>query len=500
MANITKPTGLDIIWAANGTKIDPGTSKVGIGWVVQLPPYEYQNWVDNRQDQAIAHFSQHGIPEWDTLTEYQGNLSYAQGSDGNIYKCLATNTAKDPTNSLNGAYWRRAFEDFGSVQVVSDALAAHILNYQTLSGIGNIIAARNSLSVYSKAEVNTQFAGLNGSSAQVFNVAIATQPEHAVRLGQVSSLISQATESSLGVVKLSTIGITETGTDDLTALTPLKASTVFLKKSGNLAGLGNLTTARTNLGLGTSAVFSDTAFAKVVNNLNDLANKPMARANLGLTTTATLPETHFLRTSLNLSDIPSLSSARSNLGLGDSAIRNVGVVIGTVAAGDDSRIVNAVPNTRTVTAGNGLAGGGGLTNNIVLALGTPSTLGLTSTNTVTSTSHSHAVDLNSFFGSRSLVANSGHYTHPGGYIEQWGYADVLSRGSGTSGEVLIELPVSCLEVFNVQVSLRQNSGAEGGSATPYWRDSTNTSLRVGVDTYGQTESTLRVHWRINGRV
>jgi hypothetical protein len=34
--------------------------------------------------------------------------------------------------------------------------------------------------------------------------------------------------------------------------------------------------------------------------------------------------------------------------LGDAAFDNVGVTTGTVAAGDDSRIVNAVPNTRTV--------------------------------------------------------------------------------------------------------------------------------------------------------
>ena len=63
MANIAKPTTLNVIWAATGTKIDPGVTKTNIGWVVQLPPYEYQNWVDNRQDQAIAHINQHGIPD-----------------------------------------------------------------------------------------------------------------------------------------------------------------------------------------------------------------------------------------------------------------------------------------------------------------------------------------------------------------------------------------------------------------------------------------------------
>lgn len=327
MANITKPSNLSVVWAQGGTKIDPGTTKYNIGWVVQLPPYEYQNWVDNRQDQAIAHISQHGIPEWDSVTEYQGNLSYTQGSNGIIYKCISTNTNKDPSNSLNAAYWLKAFESFGSVQTVSDALAVHINNYQTLSAVGNTAAARTNLSVYSKSESDTRFAGLNGSSVQVFNVAVATQPEHAVRLGQVSGLLAQATESTIGVVKLATNGLTETGTDDLTAITPLKASTVFLKKSGNLAGLGNTATARVNLGLGTAAVQNTAFFLQGANNLSDVTNAAIARGNLGLSPIVTLPVATFLQAANNLSDIGSASTARTNLGLTTLATTNPTAVL-----------------------------------------------------------------------------------------------------------------------------------------------------------------------------
>lgn len=320
MANITKPTGLSNIWADGGTKIDPGTSKVNIGWVVQLPPYEYQNWIDNRQDRAIAHISQHGIPEWDSATEYQGLLSYTQGSDGIIYKCLQTNVNKDPSNTLNNLFWAVAFETYGSVAVVTAALAAHITNYQTLAGIGNVAGARTNLSVYSKVESDARFAGLNGSSAQVFSVGAATAPEHAVRLGQVNSLLTQATESNIGVVRIATNGITEAGSDDTTAITPLKANTVYLKKSGNLAGLSNVATARSNLGLGNIATQAIGTFCQVGNNLSELPDKPTARNNLGLTSTATQPETYFLRASQNLADLTNTSTARSNLGLTSTAI------------------------------------------------------------------------------------------------------------------------------------------------------------------------------------
>lgn len=320
MANITKPTGLSNIWASGGTKIDPGTSKVSIGWVVQLPPYEYQNWVDNRQDQAIAHISQHGIPEWDSVTEYQGLLSYTQGSDGLIYKCLQTNTNKDPSNTLNNLFWSVAFEVFGSVAAVQASLTTHITNYQTLSGIGNLAAARTNLSVYSKHESDARFASLNGNSSQVFSVGVATQPEHAVRLGQVSSLLTQATESTLGVVRLATTGLTEAGVDDLTAITPLKGNAVYLKKSGNLSGLANTATARANLGLGSAAIQSSAAFLQTSGNLADVPSPSAARTNLGLTSTAIQPETYFLRTSQNLFDLANVSAARSNLGLTSTAV------------------------------------------------------------------------------------------------------------------------------------------------------------------------------------
>lgn len=89
-----------------------------------------------------------------------------------------------------------------------------------------------------------------------------------------------------------------------------------------------------------------------------------------------------------------------------------GTAAGTAAQGNDSRIVNAVPNTRTITAGNGLTGGGALSANQTITLGTPGTLTNSTTNAVTTTSHTHAISLSAADvgappTSRSIIAGNG---------------------------------------------------------------------------------------------
>ena len=483
MPNITKPVNMSQVWSSSGMKTQPADSKIAQGWVVELPPYQTANYIENRQDQFGAHVNQHGVPTWDSSTEYQGGISITKGSNGKLYKCLVTNTNFDPINPLNSAQWSEAFEPFGSVAVVAADLATLTTNYGSLSGLSNVALARTNLSVYSKLESDTKFALLNGVGSQVFSVAPATLPAHAVRLDQINSLVVQATEASMGVAMIASFADASNGIDDTKFITPLKGKTTYLMRAGNLSDLSNIPQARTNLGLGSAAMQADTAFLKTASNLADLSSIPAARSNLGLGAAATRGDAYFLQSGLNLADVTNVSLARTNLGLGSAATRNVGTTVGTVAAGDDGRIVNAVQTYRAVSAGGGLTGGGYLSNNITLALGTPGTLGATTGNGVYGESHTHAIDINSWFGGRNL-APEGYYTFPGGFTVQWGAVYSIPR----DGQKSQAFPVPFTSVFQVIGGKRNFTPTEGdGNACGAYAAS-NTTLIAFNDSINYTNS------------
>lgn len=104
MPNITKPNDINNVWASTGDIAAPATSYVANGWDAIIPPREYFNWLDNRQDRFNAHVNQHGIPVWDSTTEYQANLSYSKGSDGNLYRALTTNSNVNPVGDITNAW------------------------------------------------------------------------------------------------------------------------------------------------------------------------------------------------------------------------------------------------------------------------------------------------------------------------------------------------------------------------------------------------------------
>lgn len=157
MAQILKPANLSLTWASGGDILNPGDAKYATGWQVEIPPRQWFNYLDNRQDTAIAHINQHGVAVWDASTEYQANKSYVQGpTNGTIYRCVQTHTNQNPETDVTNTYWIIAFASAGDFYTKTETDGLYLAKNQNLADLPNAATARTNLSVYSKSETYTK--------------------------------------------------------------------------------------------------------------------------------------------------------------------------------------------------------------------------------------------------------------------------------------------------------------------------------------------------------
>lgn len=108
MAISSKPN-ISVLWADNGSLEAPTNAKILQGWVAEIPPYETQNWYQNRVDHALLHIWQAGIPVWDGTTLYTANRSIVQSSDGTLWRAAIDNTGQNPLTTSGS--WSRLIQD-----------------------------------------------------------------------------------------------------------------------------------------------------------------------------------------------------------------------------------------------------------------------------------------------------------------------------------------------------------------------------------------------------
>ncbi len=217
MADFPKPPKLDKVWASLGDKTPaPDDSKIATGFIVEIPLIEQFNYIDWKQDAALAHLNQRGIPEWDSITEYTAFKSYVQGSNGVVYKALTTHTNVNPTTEVTGLIWRKAFYDTSEVYNVSEASGLFTVKFANLSDLTNISDARTNLQVYSKTETNNLYPLKTANLFDLNNTTTA-----------FNNIKQAATESYAGVSRLATDVEAIAGTDNTIAITPKKLKLGF---------------------------------------------------------------------------------------------------------------------------------------------------------------------------------------------------------------------------------------------------------------------------------
>jgi hypothetical protein len=106
---MTDKPDLTRVWALgapSGNIIDPDLTtpgKFAAGWQAEVPPFEYFNFIQKQITEGLAHINEQGIAVWDNVTTYPVG-ALAKGSDGNVYKSLASQSDNDPVSD-GGINW-----------------------------------------------------------------------------------------------------------------------------------------------------------------------------------------------------------------------------------------------------------------------------------------------------------------------------------------------------------------------------------------------------------
>lgn len=273
------------------------------------------------------------------------NIGALAKSGGTMTGALILNA--DPTNPLGAVTKQYADAIVAGINIKQACYAATLSNLNATysngtSGVGATLTNAGAQAVFSvdglTPPTNSRILVKNQTSSFQNGIYILSVP------GSVSTnwILTRATDydssaeifpGNLIIIDNGTINaisgwlqtatVTSVGTDSISFSVFNASASSYLQVSNNLSDLSNVSTARTNLGLGTSAVQNVAFFAQAANNLSDLASASTARTNLGLGTSATHNIGDFAQTANNLSDLASVSSARTNLGLGTSAVQNV---------------------------------------------------------------------------------------------------------------------------------------------------------------------------------
>lgn len=149
------------VWANNAPSAniqDPdkfSSGKVEKGWEAEIPPFQWFNWVQNRNDLFKLALLERGIPAWGNEVSYARGAVTFNDTDGWIYIASSANTNRKPDE--NPSIWKRSAiqlseESFDEVVSLLDKHTKNVDNPH------NVTAEQ--IKAYTKAQVDSLIAQL----------------------------------------------------------------------------------------------------------------------------------------------------------------------------------------------------------------------------------------------------------------------------------------------------------------------------------------------------
>ena len=325
------------LWAERGAKEEVDSSKIAVGWTAERPPFQWENWSQWRQDAFISHINEKGLPEWDDFTAYgTSGKSYVLGSNGEVYVSTApsggTYPASDPTEATT-TKWKKAWLDSdGTIGIPRVVGLVAALDNKVDKVAGKALSANDFTNAY-KGKLD----GIESNAQR--NVATNLSNKRAISSVTLESSTGEGT--IIPTASASLAGVLS-GTDKakLDSLPSGVAGIVPL--SGGGTGSSNAAGARLALQLGAHVTHPYGTEANTVMMGNDPRLVGLISESAeGLSGKADKVTT--INTGAGL-------LGGGSLGANRTLTVNFGSVAGTVAQGNDPRLLNAIQNNRVVQA------------------------------------------------------------------------------------------------------------------------------------------------------
>ena len=140
MVDIVRPVYGEA-WASVGEKVSPTLAKIQGGWIQEMMPYQWENFLQNRQDTALLYMLQKGVPEWDASQEYIAGKSVVTYQT-NLYISVLDSTNVLPTVQASWKKLNPSTSSSGLVTVAGGGTGASTAaEARTNLGLGSVATA-----------------------------------------------------------------------------------------------------------------------------------------------------------------------------------------------------------------------------------------------------------------------------------------------------------------------------------------------------------------------